>query len=131
MSWNKSYTYNVSNQIFLEIKVLFSVILGKEIFDNLNVLIWEIYKKRFSYMIILICIPWKKNDRNFNHARVIIVIKTRMTTSISSEAFSKKKQKFKDGHFIQNHETLFSMFFKNCSLFYSITVKQTDKIFIE
>ena len=45
MSWNKSYTYNVSNQIFLEIKVLFSVILGKEIFDNLNVLIWEIYKK--------------------------------------------------------------------------------------
>ncbi len=30
-----------------------------------------------------------------------------------------------------NHETLFNIFFYSSEVFYSITVKQTDKIFIE
>ena len=34
-------------------------------------------------------------------------------------------------NFIKNHETLFTIIFKKRYVFYFITVKQTDKIFIE
>ncbi len=42
-----------------------------------------------------------------------------------------KKLQNVEKHLIKNHKTLFTSFFKNRYVFYSITVKQIDKIFIE
>ena len=56
-----------------------------------------------------------------------------MTTSTSSEVIEQmlsdhKKLRNEEKHFIKNHETLSNIIFKNCYVFCSITVKQTDKI---
>ena len=42
-----------------------------------------------------------------------------------------KKLRNEEKYFIKNHKTLSTLFFKIRYVFYSITVKQTDKIFIE
>ena len=42
-----------------------------------------------------------------------------------------KKVRSEEKHFIKNHETLFTVIKKKRYVFYCITVKQTDKIFID
>ena len=43
-----------------------------------------------------------------------------------------KKLRNEEKYYIKHHETLFTIIFKNCYVFYNLTsVKQTDKIVIE
>ena len=54
------------------------------------------------------------------------------TKRVIEQMFSNhKKLRNEKKRFIKNQKTLFTLIFKKRYIFYSITVKQTDKIFIE